>query len=315
MSRTPMVPVQSTPGFRSGADPGSSKVSAMQWFKDMSVARKQLLGVSLSVLLTVLLGVLSYTQITASNQQIQRITQNQMPSVRAIANMFAWISELRTNEMVLLQTRDYQGALPGFEFARNDSAAIAAMSTAWKSSLCSRARGAWPVMHRIGIESALAEYSSDRPLSKGADYVMIDHAMLSRTRNRTGIMIGTARTIPGKNIASPADFDDADKAKPLRTVYETRDVLKRMQAAVSALSRALEDEEGRVRRSAASASVPGRASAPAGGATRSRSRREACDGRKVAPRRGLERAWGCRRRCGRGSARRIAWRRRPRRGG
>ena len=36
--------------------------------------------------------------------------------------------------------------------------AIVAMSTAWKSSLCSLATGAWPVMHRIGIESALAEY-------------------------------------------------------------------------------------------------------------------------------------------------------------
>ncbi len=36
-------------------------------------------------------------------------------------------------------------------------AAIAAMSTAWKSSLFSRARGAWPVMHRIGMESAAAE--------------------------------------------------------------------------------------------------------------------------------------------------------------
>ncbi len=35
--------------------------------------------------------------------------------------------------------------------------AIVAMSTAWKSSLCSLATGAWPVMHRIGIESALAE--------------------------------------------------------------------------------------------------------------------------------------------------------------
>ena len=33
-----------------------------------------------------------------------------------------------------------------------------AMSTAWKSSLCRRARGAWPVMHRMGMESALAEY-------------------------------------------------------------------------------------------------------------------------------------------------------------
>ena len=37
--------------------------------------------------------------------------------------------------------------------------AMAVMSTAWKSSLCRRARGAWPVMHRIGIESACAEYS------------------------------------------------------------------------------------------------------------------------------------------------------------
>jgi len=36
--------------------------------------------------------------------------------------------------------------------------AIDSMSTAWKSSLCSRARGAWPVMARIGIESACAEY-------------------------------------------------------------------------------------------------------------------------------------------------------------
>jgi hypothetical protein len=32
------------------------------------------------------------------------------------------------------------------------------MSTAWKSSLYRRARGAWPVMHRMGMLSALAEY-------------------------------------------------------------------------------------------------------------------------------------------------------------
>ena len=35
---------------------------------------------------------------------------------------------------------------------------IDSMSTAWKSSLYSRARGAWPVMHRMGMESACAEY-------------------------------------------------------------------------------------------------------------------------------------------------------------
>ncbi len=34
--------------------------------------------------------------------------------------------------------------------------AIVSMSTAWKSSLWSLARGAWPVMQRIGIESAWA---------------------------------------------------------------------------------------------------------------------------------------------------------------
>lgn len=35
--------------------------------------------------------------------------------------------------------------------------AIDAMSTAWKSSLWSLATGAWPVMQRIGMESAIAE--------------------------------------------------------------------------------------------------------------------------------------------------------------
>lgn len=36
--------------------------------------------------------------------------------------------------------------------------AIEAMSTAWKSSLWITAVGAWPVMHRIGMESPIAEY-------------------------------------------------------------------------------------------------------------------------------------------------------------
>lgn len=36
-------------------------------------------------------------------------------------------------------------------------AAMEAMSTAWKSSLWITAVGAWPVMHRIGIESPMAE--------------------------------------------------------------------------------------------------------------------------------------------------------------
>ncbi|HZX81355.1 MAG TPA: methyl-accepting chemotaxis protein [Lysobacter sp.] len=94
----------------------------MQWFNDLSIARKQLLGVSLSIVLTLVLGAVSYAQITGSNRQIQRITEQQMPSLRAIAEMFAWISELRTNELVLLDSRDYAAAVPGFEFARNGAA-------------------------------------------------------------------------------------------------------------------------------------------------------------------------------------------------
>ncbi|CAH0311055.1 hypothetical protein SRABI128_04515 [Microbacterium sp. Bi128] len=36
--------------------------------------------------------------------------------------------------------------------------AMDSMSTAWKSSLCSLATGAWPVMQSIGMESAHAAY-------------------------------------------------------------------------------------------------------------------------------------------------------------
>ena len=36
---------------------------------------------------------------------------------------------------------------------------MAVMSTAWKSSLCSLATGAWPVIARMGMESADAEYN------------------------------------------------------------------------------------------------------------------------------------------------------------
>ena len=44
--------------------------------------------------------------------------------------------------------------------------------------------------------------------------------MLRRTRNSPGIIIGTARTNPGKNVSNPAHLQDAEKTKPLRTVYQ-----------------------------------------------------------------------------------------------
>src|SRR5689334_6533712 len=68
--------------------------------------------------------------------------------------------------------------------------------------------------------SHLVEFSPERPLVEGRDYVMLTHRMLGRTRNSQGIIIGTARSNPGKNISHTSHLDDEERARPLRTVYE-----------------------------------------------------------------------------------------------
>jgi ATP-dependent phosphofructokinase / diphosphate-dependent phosphofructokinase len=75
----------------------------------------------------------------------------------------------------------------------------------------------------VGIKngySHLVEFSPENPLVEGRDYVAINQRMLGRTRNSRGILIGTARTNPGKNVSSPEHLDDAERVKPLKTVYE-----------------------------------------------------------------------------------------------
>src|SRR4051794_28943033 len=67
--------------------------------------------------------------------------------------------------------------------------------------------------------SHLVEFAPDRPLDEGKDFVKITHRMLRRTRNSRGIMLGTARTNPGKNVNCPADLDDPDRSAALRTVH------------------------------------------------------------------------------------------------
>jgi len=68
--------------------------------------------------------------------------------------------------------------------------------------------------------SHLVEYSPERPLVEGRDYVMVTHRMLGRTRNSQGILLGTARANPGKNVSHPTHLDDPERIKPLKTVYE-----------------------------------------------------------------------------------------------
>jgi len=75
----------------------------------------------------------------------------------------------------------------------------------------------------IGIKhgySSLSTYEEGKPLQEGEDYVIIDHAMLSRTRSKQGIMIGTARANPGKMISHPAHLEDPERAAPLKATYE-----------------------------------------------------------------------------------------------
>jgi 6-phosphofructokinase 1 len=68
--------------------------------------------------------------------------------------------------------------------------------------------------------SHLVQFGPDHPLVEGRDFVMIDHKMLKRTRNSQGILIGTARTNPGQQIARPEHLAEPARTAQLRTVYE-----------------------------------------------------------------------------------------------
>ena len=68
--------------------------------------------------------------------------------------------------------------------------------------------------------SRLAEYTAAGPLVEGEDYIRFTHDSLTHKRSSRGIMIGTARTNPGKNVSAPEHLDDAELVAPLRRVYE-----------------------------------------------------------------------------------------------
>lgn len=68
--------------------------------------------------------------------------------------------------------------------------------------------------------SNLLQYSPENPMQQGRHFMNIDFRTLKRTRNSQGILIGTARDNPGKDVASPEHLDDAKRAAPLKRVYE-----------------------------------------------------------------------------------------------
>jgi ATP-dependent phosphofructokinase / diphosphate-dependent phosphofructokinase len=68
--------------------------------------------------------------------------------------------------------------------------------------------------------SRLAEYSAAGPLQEGTDYIRFSHETLNNARTSRGIMIGTARTNPGKHVSSPEHLKNPELVAPLRRVYE-----------------------------------------------------------------------------------------------
>jgi hypothetical protein len=88
--------------------------------------------------------------------------------------------------------------------------AMAVMSTAWKSSLCSLATGACPVMHRIGVESAQAEY---RPVTMsvpaGPD-----------VPTHTPMLPARARVYPSAMWEAPSTWRASTCAIPLSAMAE-----------------------------------------------------------------------------------------------
>jgi len=70
----------------------------------------------------------------------------------------------------------------------------------------------------VGIKhgySSLADFDPSQPLEENKDYIMLTQPVLRRTRSSQGIMIGTARTNPGKHIGCPADLNDTEKCAPM----------------------------------------------------------------------------------------------------
>jgi ATP-dependent phosphofructokinase / diphosphate-dependent phosphofructokinase len=75
----------------------------------------------------------------------------------------------------------------------------------------------------IGIKhgySHLIDYDGTTPLVEGEHYINITHADLSHRRTSQGIMIGTARTNPGKNVSALEHLKDPVRSAPLGRVYQ-----------------------------------------------------------------------------------------------
>jgi 6-phosphofructokinase len=80
----------------------------------------------------------------------------------------------------------------------------------------------------IGIMNGyarLADFCDSKPLELGRDYIELNSTTLRRTRNSQGILIGTSRTNPGREVSHPSHLSDPQRVAPLLTVYRALESL------------------------------------------------------------------------------------------
>src|SRR6201996_2064230 len=100
-------------------------------------------------------------------------------------------------------------------------AANAVISTAAASFL----RNGIEVLGILHGYAHLVEFGDDHPMKEGRDYIVLDQSKLKRSRNTRGILIGTSRTNPGKDVSSPAHLKDPERTAMLRRVHQALDSL------------------------------------------------------------------------------------------
>lgn len=74
----------------------------------------------------------------------------------------------------------------------------------------------------IGIKhgySNLIDFDASKPLQEGKHYFKFTLEGLDMVRSSPGIVIGTARSNPGKSVSSPEHLKDSERTAPLNRVY------------------------------------------------------------------------------------------------
>lgn len=76
----------------------------MEWFKDLSIAKKLALAFSITTFLALLLGGFAAWRLAQVNARMSDVTDNWMPSLRSLNEMRAYMGEFRIDQMALVNT-------------------------------------------------------------------------------------------------------------------------------------------------------------------------------------------------------------------